>query len=350
MLPLLTKNVKVFDIFVFLVVVGFILLSPAIWPASQSFVNENASLFLWTVVPYYFIGLTLDYNKHEDILLSVSRLALFIELFVQFTILTGLTNTIGRADDGTSGEQMNNAYGFIFAAIYLFIEADRNRRFGDILMASLAFILLLFMGARGPVVVYGFFIMGYYILFKRSSVWKKTLICLLFFVFYRFIDIILLLFLPLAQVLGFSTRVFDSIREGTFVNLEETNGREDIWEIGLEALQIHSNGYGWGGDRYVVVGDWSAFYGYAHNFELEILIQFGYILGGAILLFIVLLLAFSFFKTRGTRTCEFLFLLFCAGIMTLQTSQTYILQPLLFLLIGYSVAILRIPSKRVAIK
>lgn len=347
-IPLLREKVHMNDLLLFLAIVVFIYISPMIWPASRPFVDENAGPFLWTVLPYMFIGLIIDYEQHKDILLAISRLALFIEIFVQFLIKLGITNSLGRADDGTSGEQMTAAYDFIFAAMYLFLEADHSRSIVDVVLAALAFILLLFMGTRGPIVVYGFFVMGYFMIFKKYesfNMLKKILIGLLFYLFYRFIDVFLLFLLPLAQALGFSTRVFDSIIGGAFVNLEESNGRNNIWETCFDALKFQPEGYGWGGDRYVVVGDWHDFFGYAHNFAIEILVQFGWVIGGAILLAVSILLLRALKKSARTPNCSFLFFLFCAGIMTLMTSQSYIVHPLLFLLIGYCVSLLRLPRR-----
>ena len=347
-MPLLREKVRMNDLLLFVAIVIFIYISPRIWPASRPFVDEYAGPFLWTVVPYIFIGLIIDYEQHKDLLLAISRLALFIELFVQFLIQLGITNSMGRADDGTSGEQMVAAYDFIFAAMYLFMEAEHSRKAVDVVLASLSFILLLFMGTRGPIVVYGFFIMGYFIVFKKYEKFnlsKKILICLFFYLFYSFIDVVLLLLMPLANAIGFSTRVFDAISSGAFVNLEESNGRDSIWETCFDALKYHPEGYGWGGDRYVVVGDWYDFFGYAHNFAVEILVQFGWVIGGVMLLSLFILLLRAFKKSAGTPDCSFLFFLFCAGIMTLMTSQSYIVHPLLFLLIGYCVSLLRLPRR-----
>lgn len=346
--PLLRKKVRSLDLIFFFVLNAFIFMSPMIWPASRAFVDEHAGLFLWTVVPYMFVGLIIDYEQHKNIILAISRLALLVEFFVQILIQLGITNSMGRAADGTSGEQMVAAYDFIFAAMYLFLEADHSRRFVDVVLAALAFILLLFMGTRGPIVVYGFFVMGYFLIFKkyeRFNLLKKILIGLLFYLFYRIIDVLLLLLLPLAQALGFSTRVFDSIIGGAFVNLEESNGRDYIWETCFDALHFHPNGYGWGGDRFVTGGDWHEFTNYAHNFAVEILVQFGWVIGGVILLSLFILLLQAFIKSARTPNCSFLFFLSCAGIMTLMTSQSYIVHPLLFLLIGYCVSLLRQPSR-----
>ena len=347
-MPLLREKVRLNDLLFFLAIVVFIYMSPKIWSESRPFVDEHAGLFLWTVVPYMFVGLIIDYEQHKNTILAISRLALFIEVFVQFLIKLGITNSMGRADDGTSGEQMVAAYNFIFAAMYLFLEADHSRRFVDVVLAALAFILLLFMGTRGPIVVYGFFVMGYFLIFKkyeRFNLLKKVLIGLLFYLFYRIIDVLLLFLMPLAQALGFSTRVFDSIIGGAFVNLDESNGRNYIWETCFDALRFQPEGYGWGGDRYVIVGDWHDFFGYAHNFVIEILVQFGWVIGGAILLSVFILLLQAFKKSARTPNCSFLFFLSCAGIMTLMTSWSYIVHPLLFLLIGYCVSLLRQPRR-----
>lgn len=347
MFPFVSKKLLARDVIFFLSVIAFIYLSPMIWNGSEVFVYKKAGLFLWTVVPYFFVGLSINYERQHDFFVSISRLALFIELLVQVLIILGLTSSMGKGEDGSAGEQMTSAYGFVFSCMYLFIIAMESRWMKDRLMAIFACVLLLFMGTRGPILVYAFFVTGYLVFFrnyKNHNNYKKAITVLLFVVLYKFIEPILLLLMPLAQSLGFSTRIFDSFMDEQMFNFEESNGRDAIWESLLDSLKYQPEGYGWGGDRFVRSGDWLHHEGYAHNLWLEMLVQFGYYLGGIIIALILFLTIRAFIKANKSKISPFLFIWFSAGIMALQTSQTYISYPVFFVFLGYCVSLIRKPK------
>ena len=83
------------------------------------------------------------------------------------------------------------------------------------------------------------------------------------------------------------------------ISLEESSGRDSIYEGMLEAIKNDTTGFGYGigGDRL-----FSASNGYAHNFEIEILVQFGCIGGGILLLLLAILFLNTYYKSKKTSS------------------------------------------------
>ena len=144
--------------------------------------------------------------------------------------------------------------------------------------------------------------------------------------------------IPIASSLGFSTRVFDSILDGRMMDISESSGRDDIWNILTKAIEddFSGFGYGWLGDRLLLPDGI-----YSHNFELEILVQFGVIIGGGILLLLLVLLFKSYYQTKKSSSRKFWLLMLFVGLVELQLSKTYITHNLLFVMIGYYMSVKR---------
>lgn len=332
-------HVKQGDILFYLFIAIFVYFSPLLYPQTEEFVNKSFHDFILYVVPFYFIGLSLDYNRNRILLRFAARMGMYIQIFWEACMLLGLVE-IERGESGTIDEQMQSAYAILFPLIFLIIEALHSHKKIDVILSIVGFLLLFFMGTRGPILVFIFFLMIYFILFRtyKNNCLKKVGILLLLGLFYVFLVPIMMLLSVLALRFGFSTRVFDSMLGNSMVNLEESSGRDGIYESMISAIKNDSTGlgYGFGGDRL-----FSASHGYAHNFELEIFTQFGFIGGGLIILLLLFLFARCLNKTKGSIISEIWFALFCSGFISLQFSMSWIIHPTFFILLGYSVSILR---------
>ena len=85
----------------------------------------------------------------------------------------------------------------------------------------------------------------------------------------------------LMQNLGISSRTVMLLASG---NYNDDSGRGTIYNIALDLIKTGGPfGHGIYGDRYVISEETSLWIGYCHNIALEILVDFGYILGGIIL-------------------------------------------------------------------
>ena len=143
--------------------------------------------------------------------------------------------------------------------------------------------------------------------------------------------------IPIATALGFSTRVFNSIVDGRMMDISESSGRDDLWNILTRAIENDYGGigYGWLGDRLLLNGT------YSHNFGLEILVQFGTIIGGGILLLLLFIILKSYIYVRKSFARDFWLVMLFVGFVELQLSKTYVAHSLLFVMIGYYMSINR---------
>lgn len=89
----------------------------------------------------------------------------------------------------------------------------------------------------------------------------------------------------LLQRFGFSSRTVMLLVSG---NYHSDSGRGTLYSIALDLIKTGGPfGHGIYGDRFVISQQTSLWIGYCHNIALEILVDFGYLLGGIILIVMI---------------------------------------------------------------
>ena len=130
--------------------------------------------------------------------------------------------------------------------------------------------------------------------------------------------------------LGFSTRMIDKITSGDLFVSDSRNIILDRIKASISDRPFTGNGIF--SDR-VIVGT------YTHNIFYEIWLDFGYIAGTAIMIFLATLF-FKAYRRLQTNDGKMLFMaLFCSSVIHLLFSGSYLTEPFFFLLIGLSVAV-----------
>lgn len=330
------KQIRHYDVCLYLFICLIVLLSPLLFPNTSDFFLENFIDFAIYVLPCYFIGIIINYDNDYEILKMVSYIGIGVILFWQLCKILRLVE-VEESSAGTLGEQMSEAYMLVFPICCLFVLIKKCKL--DYIILSVGITLLIMMGTRGPIIVVSSFI-AFYLLFRKNEKYGtliKLFAITVFVTLLKNIKLISILMIPIVAELGFSTRVLDSITDDRF-SLEESSGRDDIYSGIFNFLYSQESlfGLGWGGDRLIVMDNvW------AHNFELEILVQFGWFFGGLILCWILKLLISSLVRTRGTQSYRFVLVMACVGLLELQFSSTYIRHPLFFIMIGYFISISR---------
>jgi len=333
------SNIRFVHIVFYVALSLFIFLSSEFYPLSKDFVDKNAANFIFQVIPYLFIGLSLDYSRNKQIIGVVAKIGLIIQVLWQFCILAGLVE-YERAADGSLGEQMGVAYGFLFPLFVMVIQAADQRSAFNTVLLIIGIIMLFLMGTRGPIIIFLLFIVGYFLLFKhyeKRNLLKKFLIGVSFGIVLVLGDKILLSIIPYASNLGFSTRVFDSFLGNEMLDISNSSYRDDYY-YGIWDKIINDPtgfGYGWGSDRLFTPSG-----KYTHNFELEILCQFGYIGGGILLIALIALFIYCVKILKGKESLAFWFVMLCCSIGSLQFSYSYISYPLFFVFLGYCFSII----------
>lgn len=336
--------IRTIDIVMYVVVVGLLSLTPLLFPANKPFFDKSFANFVLFTLPFYFIGLTLDYSKRERVISFVAKIGFWFCVYWQILVFLGIVET-EYSFDGTAGEQMAQAYYLLFSVLVFFINIIRRFSFVDLTYFVVSTLLLLFMGTRGPVLVLGLFITVYLFFFHKFNSFnfiKKAGVAVLFFFFIYYLEFIVMTIVPLALSLGFSTRVFDNILEGQMAEMASSSDRDLIWDKLITAIQNDYGGigYGWLGDRVMLDNGI-----YSHNFELEILTQFGIFIGGFLLLTLSALIVLSYITIRNSPSRDFWLIMLFVGLVELQLSASYVNHPLFFTMLGCYVSIIRKKSK-----
>lgn len=208
----------------------------------------------------------------------------------------------------------------------------------------LAIILMLSMGARGPLAcVLLFFILKNLVLFRfdlKKAFINNIPIILLISVVNIFFDKIIINLLIIFEKMNLSTRTINKIIEGT---LFEDRSRTLLIKHSLELIGNNSFiGVGLGKDRILLASRMrstdllsEAVGWYPHNIFIELLLQFGVIIGFAFILYIIWHLFISVFKSNLKFRVDVICIFIGIGFFPLLFSGSYVNSPLFFALMGF---------------
>ena len=337
------KRIRLADIIFIGGLIVFFYLSQSFYPSSERYCKEYGDFFLCSCLPLYFVGVTIDVSKDSQKLVWIARITILINYVYLLTLGEAM---MSNGEESADGYNMVMAYNALLPTLLVTCYAFENKIVWDYILMFLGIFLILSLGTRGPLVCLLTFLLGYLLLFKhyKRNLLTKAFITAIFSLLYFFIDTIALTLRGISLMLGYSTRIYDSILENTLVNYQESNARNILHEITIKQILNDESGFGYGffADRQFTPGD-----EYCHNLELELLISFGEIGGGIILLLLFALIYKSFKKAYGTPACGLLFALFCSIIMQLQFSGSYTITPWFWLYLGISVMAIRTRFKKI---
>ena len=235
---------------------------------------------------------------------------------------------------------MNAAYNLLPSIVYLIYWAFEKRKIWHWLAAFLGLVLCVSYGTRGPilsaVVVFGALFVFWTFTGRRRALKIFMLAVLIVGAREVFTSGMLETFAtkitPLFEKLGFSTRIFDYFLEG---NLTIDNGRDKLADAVIQAIKEKPLfGYGIMGDRLILDG-------YVHNIVLEFLCSFGLIGGGILLLLCILTLLRGVFKAKTISDKRFLISMVAMISVKLLFSNSFIIEPYFFLILGLSIGAAR---------
>ena len=204
----------------------------------------------------------------------LTRCSVFIVL--SYIIL----NFVNFSHLGHSTQYMNNAYSALIPVALLYNKGISEKKVLNVLLSLLAGFFLLVSGSRGAAITFIAFIFLYHIIAGEFTSKKLMIIvfaCALMIAFVYNLDSIFSWLAQFFKKFGISTRLIDLIN-GSESGIYRSDGRVLIYETALERIEIIGGGLFF--DRCITS------YAYAHNFILEVLLDFGLILGIPILLII----------------------------------------------------------------
>lgn len=325
------KLLKSTDIVFVLCCILYYLLNYIIFPENADYLDKRFFSFVFLVLPYFFVGTTLDIRKYLDVFYLISVVSILVCAFYQMFYVQSASYS-GDVDS----EQYNMALAYNILPHVLMASwiALRDLKILKILVMLLGVFLLLSLGTRGPVVCEIIFIIAYLLFFKNTKhkIIKSITILTIGICILNFIEQIMLSLQLLIMQMGLSTRIFDTFFEGEFTT---SDGRNIITTTLLSELKVDDSILGHG-----ILGSYNYVGTYPHNIFVEFVFTFGWIPGIALLIAIFTLILFAFYHAK-TEERGFLLLLFCATIVKLNFSSTFIDNALFFMLIGYCIHCIR---------
>lgn len=228
-------------------------------------------------------------------------------------------------------DDMNFGYGVCLVTCDALFEYLQDRKKTDLIFSLVGIISILMSGTRGPVLcVMILFVLWTFIYQKEFKYRVEAIVgCIVMVllnylgVFYRLLEK-LSLFL---QSIGIQdNRIMDMLFSG---EIWDSSGRDDIFSTIWEAImQRPLLGYGIGADRLLLQKN-----SYVHNIILELFCDFGVIFGSIIFIYLMRLFIKSIFEKNSDFSGVCL-IIFSVAVLKLMMSSSYIISPILFLLIG----------------
>lgn len=319
------------DIAFYVLFVCLYFISTAVYPISRGLVMHFAYEVLLVTIPFYFVGIVFKAEEYSYWLVLLSRLSIIINVVFTIVLSSQSSNIV---------EEMHRAYMVLPSVIYLLWRMLESFKKIDLFFFAIGFFMISSMGSRGPFVCVLFFAVAYLFFFKE---WKhKTVVRVALVVtgiaFYVLSSYLAIFMVQLLGSIGLNTRIFDSMLDEALLNYENSNGRDIIQGELLQQLSMDDRGIGYGlfSDR--VFSD----FGFSsHNMVIELWFSFGYYIGSAILGLLLLLFIRFFVRVKDNQIKVFGLIFFTSSVIKLMFSGCFILDGLLFFLIGYCVNGLR---------
>ena len=281
----------------------------------DDFMNNPIYFNFLSIITYILLRYISDYDRFLSYLTKTSI----------FIVILTLLNYFFLINQEKVIEYMSISYdALLFVTLLLLVYLEKKNIFlGVIGFIGTLFILII--GARGAFISL-VFTLSVYFLFNGSSLFKKILhMTFLIFtgliLFQNYNEILVIITDRLLEM-KIDSRTLNALVEASFL---EDSGRGEIQKKLLDNLQIFGSGIF--GDRF------SGFY--AHNIFIEILYQWGLILGTIFIALILILLSYNLSKPKSESYLLFITFL-SAGFFKLFFSGSYLVEINFAALMGIS--------------
>lgn len=312
-------------IFLLLELVAIVYL--ALFPSNDQYYLEGKAVgFIFFTIPYFLIGYNLNIFTYEKYFYWISIVSVLLQS--AYLLLYG-----GRSEFADGGEvareDMLFSYQLLPHVLMIIWQTLKKPKYWNIALSLLGVFLHLSLGTRGPIVCMAVFIVFYLFFVKiKTSKAIGIIVALISATIVAYMRPIVFMLNMLILKVGLSTRIFDFMENDA---IDDQTGRDVIRNRLLRAMDdAPAFGYGLAGDRRLSNGE------YAHNLILELIVSFGWIVGIALLMVIVLIVGKAFFYTRNEIEKGFILLLACLGIVKLMMSGSFLDEIYFFFLLGFS--------------
>jgi len=295
------------------------------FPRNTPYLTEFAFTSLACVYTYYFIGRVLDIDRLFTLFTCLSAICIVADLFFYLVYMPGHKNMAAEASE----EKMYVAYQVLPHVTFMFWATLRKFQLWKCAITFFGVLFLLSCGTRGTLVCLGFFAILYFFFFMnfKGAIFVKGIIVALVLCVVIFIREIAFYLAQTFLNLNLNTRIIEKFITGDLGNDSYRGAlRERVYEI----LENDGNFFGLG-----VFGLRKHGINYPHFLPLDFFCTYGYVVGLVLLFLLLLLVGWAFWASRGKSAQVFILLLFSISVIKLMMSNTFLLEPYFYLLIGF---------------
>ena len=314
---------------IYLVLCIVYLINIVVYPENSALLDKNLVRCLFTSYPFIFFGCLIDIRRYFNAFYITSILCLCLDIFY-FLIFNSSNVDVSAMK---SDHNMGAAYALLPHTLICIVAALQKYKTWKLVVASASVVMLLAYGTRGPIACLAFFIVAYIVFIKRVKGIKNLAVVVagvtLLAVFYeQMLDALIYI---VGDTMGMSTRVIDGIANNS---IAEDEARTWIAQTLMNELANGNCTLGYG-----LLGAYNFTGGYPHNFFVDVLFTFGYVIGGLLLILLAVSVAKAYKRSlREERV--FLLVLFSSGFMHLMFSGTFVYDADFYIFLGYVVRML----------
>jgi surface polysaccharide O-acyltransferase-like enzyme len=334
----IVKRLKIKDIMFLLIILFMFFLSILFYPDNFDNIIDIFPRFFLSVFPYYFLGRAIrDFEILNRYLSMVSKYV--ISAAVVYYLITLFSAGAIVSDN------MSFSYFLLPSVLFMLFVTLEDSYFKNWIFSALGIIVTIMAGTRGPLVCILAFCILYFLLNYNNF---KTLL--------KYIPLFALgVFVTLSNIFtewltafnvtmlnyGINLRIIQKFLLNDLLN---SSGRDILQEMIINGIKKQPlQGYGLMGDRNVAYGFADGMGGsYAHNILLELLCQYGVILGSILILLIFTVVLGALIAENNRQNKHMIAILISLGLIKLFMSGSYLLEPYFFLLLGISVNSLKL--------
>lgn len=327
--------------------VGFVVLclvSRVLTPDIVRCVNNPEFTFLLKCFPMLILGQKI--SDYKLVLYAFKKYILFFGIYAVVGLMLAQKTVYG-------GSAMECAYDILVGGMFAFSLYITDRKSKYLLVSGVIFIVLFLLGSRGAFITFLVFILGVILLTERKNR-KFTILCICAVGILGCSVLMFWDYIIKKLALSYSDiRIVERLISG---ELFKETGRSRLSEYGIYILKQNPLVVrGLFADRVMMIekfggtrllGFWvdsdAGSSLYAHNFFVEVLVQFGMVLGLILLCYFVYLLCRVckvILQTNDKMFMMWLTFLVCRGFIPLLVSSSYTLNPWFWLLIGAMISI-----------
>lgn len=326
----LNRKQEVLEFLVLLsIIVAFFIITILVHPEYEYvYTRERYGVLPYVLRPdngiYAFLFIRLV-GKPDKILESL-HISSYLMLAFSFTSLLMALSRGYWVGENHLGELQHYSYDLNFGfnllipvCVFIFFGLQK-RSVKELLLAAFGIVMIFIGGSRGPILDIFIFCALYFVmttLNSRNGVRNIVIAVIFGAIMIVFLHQILSALVSILGAFHINSRTITKLLEGS---ISEDNGRNLIWMTAIEHLKAHPFGSGAMGARNAIYH--VHYVGHPHNLFLELLIDYGIILGPIIIAVMVGGSIYILFSKR-TYNWRWVYLIFFAQACSLLTSYTY---------------------------